>query len=87
MLACSAVVLTVEQPCEVVMAAGGLPAAYRLEQIHFHWRSEHTLRGKRWVYMLISSHLALSDAKSLIVWRRDDLFSDSLSIFLRSQDF
>ncbi|XP_023720942.1 putative carbonic anhydrase 3 isoform X2 [Cryptotermes secundus] len=41
------VVLTVEQPCEVVMAAGGLPAAYHLEQIHFHWQSEHTFQGKR----------------------------------------
>lgn len=65
MLAYSAVVLTVEQPCEVVMAAGGLPAAYRLEQIHFHWRSEHTFQGKRWVHVLISSLLVLSDAKSL----------------------
>ncbi|XP_021931907.1 carbonic anhydrase 2 isoform X5 [Zootermopsis nevadensis] len=39
--------LTFEQPCEMVMAAGGLPAVYRLEQIHFHWRSEHTFQGKR----------------------------------------
>lgn len=65
MLAYSAVVLTVEQPCEVVMAAGGLPAAYHLEQIHFHWRSEHTFQGKRWVHVLISSLLVLSDASSL----------------------
>ncbi|XP_069668990.1 carbonic anhydrase 15-like isoform X2 [Periplaneta americana] len=42
------VMLTVEQPCEIVMAAGGLPGVYRLEQIHFHWKSEHTLRGRRW---------------------------------------
>ncbi|GFG32085.1 hypothetical protein Cfor_06856 [Coptotermes formosanus] len=42
------VMLNMEQPCEIVMAAGGLPAVYRLEQIHFHWKSEHTLEGKRW---------------------------------------
>ena len=39
--------LKMEQPCEIVMAAGGLPAVYRLEQIHFHWESEHTFEGKR----------------------------------------
>jgi len=36
-----------EQPCEILMAAGGLLAVYRLEQIHFHWGAEHTFEGKR----------------------------------------
>ncbi|PSN46695.1 hypothetical protein C0J52_06393 [Blattella germanica] len=27
--------------------AGGLPGVYHLDQVHFHWKSEHTLRGKR----------------------------------------
>jgi carbonic anhydrase len=49
--------LTVEQPCETVMAAGGLPAVYRLEQIHFHWQSEHTLEGKRLGPMFLVSQL------------------------------
>ncbi|KAJ9596926.1 hypothetical protein L9F63_012051 [Diploptera punctata] len=40
--------LTLDQPCEIVMAAGGLPGVYQLDQIHFHWKSEHTFRGKRW---------------------------------------
>ncbi|CAB3359959.1 Hypothetical predicted protein [Cloeon dipterum] len=40
--------LTFEQSCVAQMAGGGLPAAFSLAQIHFHWGSEHTLNGRRY---------------------------------------
>ncbi|XP_059480848.1 carbonic anhydrase 2-like [Neocloeon triangulifer] len=40
--------LTFEQPCVAQMAGGGLPGAFSLAQIHFHWGSEHTLNGRRY---------------------------------------
>lgn len=36
-------VLHVEQPCSVSVTAGGLHGLYQLDEIHFHWKSEHTI--------------------------------------------
>ncbi|XP_063229520.1 carbonic anhydrase-like [Bacillus rossius redtenbacheri] len=52
--------LDVEQPCSMLLAAGGLPGLFRLEQIHFHWPSEHTLDGNRWP---LEIHLVHYDLK------------------------
>lgn len=30
-----------------VMTGGGLPGAYRMDQMHFHWSSEHTINSER----------------------------------------
>nr|XP_018908201.1 PREDICTED: carbonic anhydrase 2-like isoform X1 [Bemisia tabaci] len=42
------VVLNINQPCDVGVASGGLRSLYFLDQIHFHWNSEHTVNGKRY---------------------------------------
>lgn len=30
------------------MTGGGLPGIYRMDQMHFHWASEHTIDSKRY---------------------------------------
>nr|CAD7264772.1 unnamed protein product [Timema shepardi] len=52
--------LDVEQPCTMSLAAGGLPGVYHLEQIHFHWPSEHTIQGNKWP---LEVHLVHYDRK------------------------
>nr|CAD7588794.1 unnamed protein product [Timema genevievae] len=52
--------LDVEQPCTMSLAAGDLPGVYHLEQIHFHWPSEHTIQGNKWP---LEVHLVHYDRK------------------------
>lgn len=40
----------------VVMEGGGLPAKYVLDQMHFHWGSEHTVDGRRYPLELHMVH-------------------------------
>lgn len=32
---------------EYVLTGGGLPGAYVMDQMHFHWKSEHLINGQR----------------------------------------
>lgn len=32
---------------EYLIAGGGLPGIYKMDQMHFHWASEHTIDTKR----------------------------------------
>lgn len=32
---------------EYLLTGGGLPGIYRMDQMHFHWASEHTIDNKR----------------------------------------
>ncbi|GLH12011.1 Carbonic anhydrase 9-like Protein [Gryllus bimaculatus] len=35
-------------PHNIMLTGGGLNRVYSLAQIHFHWKSEHTINGKRY---------------------------------------
>lgn len=41
--------LTDSQEC--FMTGGGLPGIYVMDQMHFHWASEHTINGERYGYL------------------------------------
>lgn len=34
---------------EYVLTGGGLPGAYVMDQMHFHWGSEHLINGQRYL--------------------------------------
>lgn len=62
-----AVQINVGAPDNVVMEGGGLPHKYVLDQMHFHWGSEHTINGRRYPLELHMVHhdvrfATLSDA-------------------------
>lgn len=42
--------LTDSQEC--LMTGGGLPGIYVMDQMHFHWASEHTINRERYKYWL-----------------------------------
>lgn len=41
------VVLRAHKSCDVYVTGGGLRKLFRLEQMHFHWGSEHLVNGYR----------------------------------------
>lgn len=52
--------INVVQPSTVMMEGGGLPQKYVLDQMHFHWGSEHTIDGRRYPLEL---HMVHHDAR------------------------
>lgn len=40
-------VLRAHKSCDVYVTGGGLRKLFRLEQMHFHWGSEHLVNGYR----------------------------------------
>lgn len=48
--------INVGAPENVVMRGGGLPQKYVLDQMHFHWGSEHTINGRRYPLELHMVH-------------------------------
>lgn len=52
-------VLTAQNTCAVYISGGGLRKLYKLEQMHFHWGSEHLVNGQRFALEL---HLVHYDA-------------------------
>ncbi|XP_059620833.1 carbonic anhydrase 1 [Phlebotomus argentipes] len=53
--------INVGSPPNVVLSGGGLPSEqYVMEQMHFHWGSEHTINGRRYALEL---HLVHFDSK------------------------
>lgn len=52
----NAVQIDVGAPSNVVMEGGGLPQKYVLDQMHFHWGSEHTIDGRRYPLELHMVH-------------------------------
>lgn len=53
-------VLTAQNSCNVYLTGGGLRKLYKLEQMHFHWGSEHLVGGYRYPLEL---HFVHYDAK------------------------
>lgn len=37
-----------EQQSDYLLTGGGLPGIYQMDQMHFHWASEHTIDSKRY---------------------------------------
>ncbi|KAK3919145.1 Carbonic anhydrase 1 [Frankliniella fusca] len=52
--------LTPHNTCSVYISGGGLRKLYKLEQMHFHWGSEHLVNGQRYA---LEVHLVHYDAK------------------------
>uniref|UniRef100_A0A6B2E880 Carbonic anhydrase n=1 Tax=Phlebotomus kandelakii TaxID=1109342 RepID=A0A6B2E880_9DIPT len=53
--------INVGAPPNVVLSGGGLPSEqYVMEQMHFHWGSEHTINGRRYALEL---HMVHFDSK------------------------
>uniref|UniRef100_A0A1B6C2W2 Carbonic anhydrase n=1 Tax=Clastoptera arizonana TaxID=38151 RepID=A0A1B6C2W2_9HEMI len=50
------VVLTVDQQCDVGISSGDLRGLYLLDELHFHWGSEHTIDNKRYALELHLVH-------------------------------
>lgn len=48
--------INVGSPEYIVMRGGGLDREYVLDQMHFHWGSEHTLNGRRYALELHMVH-------------------------------
>jgi carbonic anhydrase len=44
----------------IAIAGGGLPGTFIMDQMHFHWSSEHTLEGERYALEL---HIVHHDSK------------------------
>lgn len=36
-----------------LLTGGGLPGIYQMDQMHFHWASEHTINSKRLVAQIL----------------------------------
>lgn len=43
-----AVQIDISPEQEYVLTGGGLPGAYVMDQMHFHWGSEHLINGQRY---------------------------------------
>uniref|UniRef100_A0A1L8DFC8 Carbonic anhydrase n=1 Tax=Nyssomyia neivai TaxID=330878 RepID=A0A1L8DFC8_9DIPT len=52
--------INVGSPPNVALSGGGLPSEYVMEQMHFHWGSEHTINGRRYALEL---HMVHFDSK------------------------
>lgn len=39
--------IDIPQDQEYTITGGGLPDNYKMDQMHFHWASEHTIDNKR----------------------------------------